>query len=254
MNPQKLMLAVKAAYASFDSYSDKGVCTPELPSLPSARPFNFQTYYKRPSKFRFCWATYHPFFGDSGPPLEFALWTDGTHFNHHLLGTTREAESLSILIATMTGVSSTSVNQISSILIPSSSCLKFHWHEMTDLQLRQNETVQDVECSLLSGTSKTPDDTEVWIDIKTLQIRRLRQKKVTTEEDANKINEYTQSQNHIDKIVEGLKGKGLPDEAIDEALRIKKMHRMLPTTSYYTFDYLEVGANDPVDESLFKHL
>ena len=245
MNPEKLMMLVLAAYASFDSYSDEGSCTPDLGGLPAELPFEFQTHFKRPDKFRFRWTSRRP---SSDSLHESALWTDGKQFKYNFLDEVVDGTSLSKMVAGATGISSGSVGQILNVLLPKTLGQRKNWSDISQLQSLQDETINGSECFHILGKLKTADESELWIEKRSLLIRRIKQSYVTTEEDCAQMNSQMQTEEFWLKV--------FPDdvEKVKEMITSFESQKMQPSVMVTIYDYLTVKVNEPVDTRLFEAL
>ena len=181
MNGQDILEKMRDVYANFDSYTDVG--TVESPGLP--RPgLEFQSYFKRPSNFRFHWLSWHPYFGKNQPAFDNTVWTDGSNFKSLFLGGTKNCVSFAMMVAGATGVSRGSVHRVLNLLVPGALELSHLWQEMTEVRVLANELVDGVECFHIIGTIESSEDCEVWLETRSYLVRRLKETTVMTEEGA----------------------------------------------------------------------
>lgn len=249
MNGQDLLKKVRDVYANFDSYTDVG--TVESPDLPGPG-LEFQTYFKRPLKFRFHWLSWHPYFGKTKPANENTVWSNGQTFTSSYHGQIKHPKSLAMLVAGATGISQSSVNHILNILVPDALKLSHNWHEMTEVKSLSKETVHDAECFHIIGTIKNSEDCELWLEKETYIVRRLKETIVITEEMSAKMRAEQQSKGRIEMMTKALTKAGLSDENIAETIAHLKTDAFKPTTYRHIYDYPKVTVNEPIDDALFN--
>jgi len=110
VNPELILKNVQETYRGFESYSDVG--TVGLVPPIGKTSLEFRTYFEKPSKMRFEWRSWHPYFGKDKPANESVVWSaDGEQAHMWFLGNLKHSELMSA-VAGATGVSSASVLMI----------------------------------------------------------------------------------------------------------------------------------------------
>lgn len=251
MNGEDILQTMRDAYSKFDTYSDVG--TVENLGQPWL-PLEFQTYFKRPSNFRFQWLSWHPHFGKNKPPSEHTIYSNGINHVKCYSAEIERAERFSLLTAGATGVSSGAVNVMLNLLQPGWIRLRNYWHEMTAIRSLSDEVLNDFECFHLVGTVVCPDDEEVWIDKNSFVVRQLLTSRTTTEEDCAKWEEYQQSPVHLAMLKESAMRRNVPEHLIEEDVAsMANVHFKLETRRHI-YKYSEVKINQPIDDALFNNL
>jgi hypothetical protein len=154
---QALLLAAGEVYTAMKTYQDKGVVIDRDRSGDTSCRTVFSTCFMRPSLFQFYFESPHPY-----PPLAHQmrrnicgmdedstyLWsTDYSGGNRRI----EEIVSLDMAIAGATGISGGSAFTIYQLLFKGA----LDWHNrLIDLVRRDDEDVDGVRCSVLSGRLK----------------------------------------------------------------------------------------------------
>ncbi len=166
----KIIQSTLELYANCTSYSDTGIVNRKGGADKSVR---FKTVFKRPNNFRFEWRMYHPHFGASGPEYVSVVWSDGK--NHSLFAVNRlqEYENLSRPIAGATGISSASVYQIPTLLLPDLFENRPLWLSSKTASLVQDETYDGHLCYVVNVERKNNSESTAWIDQELFCIRKI---------------------------------------------------------------------------------
>jgi len=251
LNGQQLLDGMREAYANFNSYSDVGIV--ESPNQPGPG-LEFQTYFKRPLMYRFQWLSWPPYFGKDKPANENVVWTDGQNFQSSYFGQERENQSLSMMLAGATGVSSGSVLAIFKILAPEAvTGARRAWYKMSEIISVTEEAIADADCFHITGITENGEPIEVWLEKESFLVRRIKETLVLTEELRAKILAHQQTNENVERMKSSMQKTGLPAEAIEKAMaRLSKAIK--PGSSEYILDYRSVSVNEPVDDSFFTKL
>jgi hypothetical protein len=143
------------------------------------------------------------------------------------------------------------VHNILNVLRPGSLGLSYNWDTMTDVRSSADETINDADCFHIIGTTKTPEDTELWIEKTSFIIRRMEETIVITEELGAKISSERQSVKNIETLTAALKKAGISNDRIEQTLTHLAKDVTL-STYRHIYDYQTVTVNQAVDASLFN--
>jgi len=234
MKSESILKNVQESYLSFESYSDVG-SVDIVPSFATTL-IEFKTFFSRPSKVRFEWRDWHPYFGKDRPPNENIIWSDGDNSYKCFSGDRTRTQNLSLAIGGATGVSSGAVHKILKLLMPSCIALNSAWYDMHEVRILQDESVHGFSCYHLLGTVKRVNDTEAWISRDDLLVRRIR---ATNE--INAVDNEKQFARRLAELTElGIRNENLPKPTFG-------------VSQYYQeYNYREIKINSPLPEELFK--
>ena len=165
-----------AAYGSFSSYEDDGIVSMGDRNNPLRPDTTFRTLFRRPSLFRFEFASPHPY-----EPLAHIVTTsicghDGVSpymwQKHHDSPPSLEiCESLDLAVAGATGISSGSAYTIAQLLMPQA---EGSLAALEELSLGESESVEGVTCSVVRGKlSRADAETDLFVDLATSTLRRV---------------------------------------------------------------------------------
>lgn len=162
------------AYASMQSYTDRGVVTVRLEdSDETIIETTFETAFARPNLFRFDWTNHHP--ANRDVDWRSVVWSDGTatytHSETDSEPETMEEESLELAIAGATGVSSGSARTIPRLLMP-----EIGGWSLSQLQsptVVGVETIDGVPCHRVRGQHPRLEQIDVWIGVQDHLVRKV---------------------------------------------------------------------------------
>src|SRR5437016_6146406 len=119
MRAQEILLAMHLKYAAMRSYQDRGLVLRKFPNKPDADETTFETFFRRPDRFRFEWTTHHPYLGLRHLRTYRVIWSNGTgaFLYSDRDGKAEPQESLRMAVAGATGVSSCAAHTVSSMLL-----------------------------------------------------------------------------------------------------------------------------------------
>lgn len=136
----------------------------------------FSTSFKKPSLFRFEFASPHPY-----PPLRHiitrhVIGSDGTtayslHKEHEAAARVEIEESLSMAVAGATGISSGSAHTIGRLLFPEVNGLSLM--DLVGPFRKRERQFQGVTCYCIGAKHPRGPTLELWIEKKTLLLRKL---------------------------------------------------------------------------------
>lgn len=228
MNAESILQAVQEKYLSISSYSDFGT----VDTVPGHTPTEFRTYFVRPSKFRFEWREWHPYFGKKKSSNDAAIWSDGNECYEWFLGKLERTDRASA-VAGATGVSSASVLMILGVLYPELIDYNDPWLKMRDIEQLEDEKIRSHSCLHLMGTTTKRNDQEVWIGKTDYIVHRLRTRaEITAEEIRLMAEECEQSGvNNFSTADEQIVARNFCDE----------------------YNYHEITINQPLSDDLFAY-
>jgi len=177
ISAQDLIRRVVNYYAQISSYRDTGVVRqwfkPKQPPLET----NFSTSFRKPSLFRFEFSSPHPY-----PPLRHiitrhVIGSDGAtaYFlrkEHRGPARLEIEENLSIAVAGATGISSGSAHTIGRLLLPEIGGLSLM--DLVGPFRKRQCRLNGVTCYWISAKHPRGPRLEIWIEKKTLLLRKLR--------------------------------------------------------------------------------
>ena len=246
MNPQKLIKAVLAAYESFDSYSDAGICTT---GFDDAR-VEFETRFKRPNNFLFEWATFSA--EEKKTPEKSSIWSN----EEVVIVRAPDSVEEEFEDFVKASVSDRFLNQrrsaelVLDALVPKQKKGGKAWYEITKAFSMPDEIINDASCFHIVGSRRNPDDIEVWIEQSTFHIRRIVSKVIITEDDCQKMNSDIGNARGR-KLVKGMKKAGQTKKEIESSMSLLQA-AFYPGTDVYTYDYNEVHTNEVISSDYFK--
>ena len=187
VNAQDLIRDVVAHYAQMSSYQDTGVVRQWFKAKQPPLETTFSTSFKKPSLFRFEFASPHPY-----PPLRHiitrhVIGSDGaTAYSlvkeHKAAARVEIEESLSMAVAGATGISSGSAHTIGRLLLPEVGGLSLM--DLVAPTCKKERLFQGTACYCIGAKHPTGPTLELWIEKKTLLLRKLvhNARKVPSEE------------------------------------------------------------------------
>jgi outer membrane lipoprotein-sorting protein len=165
LTPRQILARMADVYASCTSYRDEGKVVSPYEEI------SFVTFFERPSLFRFEYRR-------SGPRADrYVIWRTAPG-DAHSWWTIRDSsnQSMSMAIATATGVSAASSHNIPRLLMPDEvtgfSFALDNWVDGTEVQ---EESVNGRICYKLSGHYPLSPTTPVtlWVDKETFLVRKI---------------------------------------------------------------------------------
>lgn len=161
-------------YSRLASYQDEGilVTTNDEETGGTIEKMPFKTFFKRPNLFRFEWTDY----GITKLGKTKMIWFDGKEaFMYWEPDRYEKERSLSSAVAGATGISLTTVNTLSDLLLPEEfggSSLK----TLVKVSLMGEEMFEGVRCYRLKAT-EMGDPIELWIGKNDFLLRKLRRER-----------------------------------------------------------------------------
>ncbi|HEV2912142.1 MAG TPA: DUF2092 domain-containing protein [Pyrinomonadaceae bacterium] len=156
-------------YATCSSYQDTGVVETTHHEAFSGRiqKMPFKIYFKRPNLLRVEWVDYFPW-EDGRTKI---IWSNGKEtFNYWEPDRYEKDESLSLGIASATGISSGAAHTIPSLLLEEIG--GFLLTELSDLSLVGEEVFENELCYRISGKHPSGDVYELWIGKRDFLLRK----------------------------------------------------------------------------------
>lgn len=242
MNAEEILEKVKSVYEQFDSYSDSG--TVETPGSPGP-PLEFQTFFKRPLKFRFQWLERFPESTAPGTDCGGAIWTDGTSFNGRIQDTIKRSESLSSILAEAASHVPGSIDFILGLLLPESFEGLDGQQEISEPRNLPDENVNGIECFHVGATGEEFGELKMCIEKSTFLVRRVNLTWAMPEEFTASIKQHMRTVSGLDAKISTIK----PELSFDDFL-----DKVLPTAGEVciVWNYSKVTVNAPIEEALFS--
>ncbi|HSL55603.1 MAG TPA: DUF2092 domain-containing protein [Pyrinomonadaceae bacterium] len=185
-----------SVYARAASYQDEGilVTTTDTPTGGLIEKMPFKTFFKRPGLFRFEWTD----FTITKLGRTYRIWSNGTDaFTYWEPDRYEKEESLGLAVAGATGVSSTTVNTVSDLLLPDElgpSALK----RLTRVSLLGEDVFEGVHCYRIKAT-EDGESIELWIGKNDLLLRKLRRER--KQGDELRIREEIRKKIQVDQAI-----------------------------------------------------
>jgi outer membrane lipoprotein-sorting protein len=183
-------------YSRLGSYQDEGILitTNDEPTGGSIEKIPFKTFFKRPNLFRFEWTE----FTITKLGRTYMVWFNGKEaFTYWEPDRYEKEKSLSLAVAGATGVSSMTVNTVSSMLLRDelgNSTLK----RLTEVSLAGEELFEGVPCYRIKAT-ESDERIELWVGKNDFLLRKLRREK--KQGDVLSINEETRRKIQVDQSI-----------------------------------------------------
>jgi outer membrane lipoprotein-sorting protein len=183
-------------YSRLASYQDEGILitTNDEPTGGSIEKMPFKTFFKRPNLFRFEWTEFRV----TKLGRTYMVWFNGKEaFTYWEPDRYEKEESLGLAVAGATGVSSMTVNTVSSMLLPDelgNSILK----RLTEVSLAGEELFEGVTCYRIKATERD-ERIELWIGKNDFLLRKLRRE--SKKGDVLTINEETRRKIQVDQSI-----------------------------------------------------
>jgi len=176
LSAQDLIRDVVEHYAQMSSYQDMGVVRQWFNAKAPPLETTFSTSFKKPSLFRFEFASPHPY-----PPLRHIITThvigsDGTTAytlvkEHEATARVEIEESLSMAVAGATGISSGSAHTIGRLLLPEVGGLSLM--DLVRPSRKQDRSFLGAVCYCIDAKHPRGPTLELWIEKNTLLLRKL---------------------------------------------------------------------------------
>ena len=172
-----LLQQVKEAYSALNTYQDEGVASVFRSNKTKTIPF--RNFFSKPSKVRFEFVTFHPFFPLSLWPINYAVWYDGTNSYFACGGKVEKRNSIYAAWGGAYGKSFDASPHLSSFLLQralGSGVYKGKYWTVVG-----TGKVRDVDCIHAEVKQWRGDDVHVWVGKQDHMIRRIIDGEVTIE-------------------------------------------------------------------------
>jgi hypothetical protein len=174
-----ILARVAQTYATFRSYTDRGVVLRYLSPDAPPNETSFETAFARPALFRFAFVSHHPY-----PPLRHiawpaVIWSDGVDsYSRYDYGLgppqTTNVGSLEMAIAGATGVSGGAALTVPRLLMPEIN--SFSIADLTSSTVIGVESVEGESCYHLVGEAPRIGPIHVWIGTKSALLRKVQER------------------------------------------------------------------------------
>lgn len=152
VTPNYLILKIEDEYSNASSYQDTGVMITRIVSEnPNSMEFNFSTAFQRTGLYRF------EYIEKNNSKNRYIIHRNASGAVNRWWGSTGKVESqtsLSMAIASATGVSSGLAVAIPSFLIPEEITVLNLLRRLENIELNGTETINAADCYVLAGTMK----------------------------------------------------------------------------------------------------
>jgi hypothetical protein len=173
---EKVLQDVVALYASMNSYMDSGYVTTTFVETGRLRRISFSTLYQKPSLFRFAFSTPHPH-----PPLNYIVTQHVVGFDgiegysltkkYDSSQALKSINSLELVVAGATGISSGSAHTIGRLLLPEVGGLSIL--ELVSPQLEDEMDIDGITCYSIAARHPQGGEWELWIEKEALLLRKV---------------------------------------------------------------------------------
>jgi hypothetical protein len=171
-----LLSRVASGYATMSSYSDDGIVLQTSEGSNETHKTEFVTIFRRPSMFRFKFSSPHPY-----PPLSHVITSHicGSDGSKAYVWTkaydrpskTEVKETLSMAVASVTGISGGSAHTIGALLIPEIGGFRFQ--DLERPSAIREEMFEGALCVVIQAHHPRGSVVSAWIDHETLTLRKV---------------------------------------------------------------------------------